>query len=451
MRLSLQGIGATLTATDGYTKVVSIVPGGPADKNGQLQAGDRIIAVAQGDELAEDVIDLPLNKVVRKIRGDKGTKVRLLVLKESQSTPKEIVIVRDEVKLEEKSVQDDAMTIKVDGADFNIAYLKIPSFYADFDAISKGKKDARSTSNDVKRIIDTLLKSHNIGGVVLDLRNNGGGSLDECIKLTGLFIKEGPVVQVKERQGITVQKDTDGGKMYDLPLLVMVNKTSASASEIFSGAIQDYGRGIIVGNDRTHGKGSVQNIISLKRTLRRLKDYEPGALKFTMAKYYRVTGKSTQLKGVTADFIFPSYLDHLDIGEAELEHALKWDEIRSSKFKVSRFKVAQYLDALKVNSAKRLDGNKAYQHMLTNIKSFADRKKSKTLSLNKEKRLKLAAEEKLINDAFEKSLKLYDVADAEGDKRKNDLILQESLHILRDYIELSSMHNASAKAGASAK
>ncbi|MDP7399842.1 MAG: S41 family peptidase, partial [Lentisphaeria bacterium] len=315
MRLRLQGIGATLTYKDGYTEVVSIIPGGPADQQGALKPGHKIIAVGQGDGEMMNVINMQLNKVVRQIRGAKGTKVRLSVIESLHSTPKTISIVRDEVKLTEGEAKGEVHKVELtDGRFINVGVIDVPSFYADFDALKRGDSDAKSTTADVQRLIDEMVEKDEIAGIIIDLRSNGGGSLEEAISLSGLFVPSGPIVQVRRVGGIVdVREDSDDGFAYDLPMLVMVNQLSASASEIFSGAIQDYQRGLIVGSVGTHGKGTVQTVLKLDR-MRSFRDKKPGAIKFTMAKFYRVTGASTQKKGIAPDIAFPSFLDHMELG-----------------------------------------------------------------------------------------------------------------------------------------
>lgn len=394
MRLRLQGIGATLTYKDGYTEVVSIIPGGPADQQGALKPGHKIIAVGQGDEEMMNVINMQLNKVVRQIRGTKGTKVRLSVIQSLHSTPKSISIIRDEVKLTEGEAKGEVHKVELtDGRFINVGAIDVPSFYADFDALKRGDSDAKSTTVDVRRLIDEMVETDEIAGIIIDLRSNGGGSLEEAISLSGLFVPSGPIVQVRRVGGIVdVREDLDDGFAYDLPMIVMVNQLSASASEIFSGAIQDYQRGLIVGSVGTHGKGTVQTVLKLDR-MRSFRNKKPGAIKFTMAKFYRVTGASTQKKGIAPDIAFPSFLDHMELGEAELDHVLKWDTIQAQPLNRNFTPITPYVEELHKRSDIRLAENELYQHLVEDIAEFGKRRAEKHISLNREKRIKLREEE----------------------------------------------------------
>jgi len=437
MRLSLQGIGATLTNDDGYTKVVSIVAGGPADKDGRLKPGDRIVAVAQDDKESQDVVNVPLNKVVRQIRGKKETIVRLTVISSLDSAPREIVITRGEVKLEDSAATGELKTIKdAKGVDHNLGYVYLPGFYADWDAMRRGDKNPRAATGDVKRLVEELQAKHKIEGLVLDLRGNGGGSLQEAIKLAGLFIPTGPVVQVRDgRNKVEVHQDDDNGFVFDLPLVVMVDRTSASASEIFAGAIQDYGRGIIVGDKSTHGKGTVQTVWRLGR-YPSLRDKKPGALKFTMAKFYRVTGASTQKKGVTPDIIFPSFFDHMEVGEARLSHVMPWDEIKPQQYDDTKNNIRKFLPKVKADSAARVAKSEKMQPLFKMIKDYGIRQKDKTLTLSKAKRLAKRKEDekwtKLVTDIlFGKRRRK---SDDDKDKPRADLSLDEANRILADLI-----------------
>ncbi|NND68989.1 MAG: carboxy terminal-processing peptidase [Halioglobus sp.] len=320
MSLSLEGIGAVLQIEDEYTKVTRLVPSGPADKQGELQPSDRIVAVGQGDdgELV-DVIGWRLDEVVELIRGPKGTLVRLDVIPASAKTldtHKVITIERNKVKLEEQAAQKKVLDIKNGDETIKVGVIDIPAFYIDFDAMRRGEKDYKSTTRDVKKLLDEL-QEEEVQGIVVDLRNNGGGSLQEANELTGLFIEYGPTVQIRHssrkvwRDGKRLK-----GPYYGGPLVVMINRLSASASEIFAGAIQDYERGLVVG-DRSFGKGTVQTLIPL----------EEGQLKITESKFYRISGDSTQHRGVVPDIEFPALFNTDEVGESSLDHALNWDQI----------------------------------------------------------------------------------------------------------------------------
>ena len=331
MKLSLVGIGAMLRPDDGAAEIVRVIPGGPADQDGRLKAGDKIIAVAQDDGEPVSILHWPLYKAVRLIRGEIDSTVVLTIIPASDRSgtrTKKIDLVRAEVKLEEQAAKSEVKEIELgDGNTRRLGIITLPDFYADFDATSKNQKDARRASTDVRRLINKLTLE-GIEGLVLDLRNNGGGSLVESIDIAGLFISSGPIVQVKERGGVQVLPDADPEIDYDGPLVVLVNRLSASASEILAAALQDYKRAVIVGDKQTHGKGTVQTLMSLGGNRR-------GSLKLTTAGFYRINGGSTQLKGVTPDIVIPSYLDVMDLGEDSLKHALPWDTIRPAMYRTA--------------------------------------------------------------------------------------------------------------------
>ena len=320
MSLSLEGIGAVLQMEDEYTKVSSLVAKGPADKEGELRPSDRIVSVGQGvDGALEDIIGWRLDEVVQLIRGPKDTTVRLEVIPaKSKSTDerKVITIVRNKVKLEEQSAQKKMLEIPAGDEIIKIGVIDIPAFYIDFDAMRRGEKDYKSTTRDVKKLLQEL-EIDGVDGIIIDLRNNGGGSLQEANELTGLFIEYGPTVQIRHSSRRVWR---DGKRLkspyYEGPLVVLVNRLSASASEIFAGAMQDYERAIIVG-DSSFGKGTVQTLVPLTE----------GQLKITESKFYRISGESTQHRGVIPDVEFPSIYDTTEIGESALDHALRWDQI----------------------------------------------------------------------------------------------------------------------------
>lgn len=336
MSLSLEGIGAQLQTENDFTKIAKIIPGGPADKSGLLVANDFITGVAQGkDGEMIDVVGWRIDDVVKLIKGPKGTTVRLQILPAKtgvNGSTKEIAIVREKVKLEDQAAKKQLINYQQDGKDMKLGVVSLPSFYMDYEAYQRGDKDYRSTTRDVKRLIGEL-KADGIDGLVMDLRNNGGGSLPEAVDLTGLFIKDGPVVQVKNSTNkVDVLPDDDKEVFYGGPLVILTNRFSASASEIFAGAIQDYQRGVIVG-ESTYGKGTVQTVLDLRRFLA---DKEPvGELKLTFQKFYRITGSSTQHKGVTPDILLPSALDAAHYGESANPSALPWDVIKAASFQRS--------------------------------------------------------------------------------------------------------------------
>ena len=329
MSLSLEGIGAVLQQEDEFTRVVSLVPAGPADKSKQVFPDDKIVAVAQGLEGEMiDVIGWRLDEVVQLIRGKKDTIVRLDVIPASSTDSSEskiVKIVRNTVKLEEQSAKSEIIEVEQFGHKRKIGVIDIPAFYIDFQALQKGEKDFKSTTRDVKVLLADLM-ADGVEGVVIDLRNNGGGSLQEARTLTGLFIDRGPTVQIRSKSNrVDILNDRDIRTIYDGPLAVLVNRLSASASEIFAGAMQDYERGVIIGS-QTFGKGTVQSLLPMNR----------GQLKLTQAKFYRISGESTQHKGIIPDISFPSNFDLDSIGESTLDGPLPWDQISATSFRTKQ-------------------------------------------------------------------------------------------------------------------
>ncbi len=440
MKLSLVGIGAMLRPDDGTARIVRIIPGGPADQDGRLEAGDKIIAVAQGDNDPVSILHWPLYKAVRLIRGEKDSKVVLTIIPASDRSgtrTKKIALVRDEVKLEEQAASSEVKEISLpNGGTRKIGVLTLPDFYADFTATGKDQKNARRASTDVRRLLREMSKE-GVEGIILDLRNNGGGSLVEAIEITGQFISSGPIVQVRERKGVQVLPDADPTVEYDGPMIVMVNRLSASASEILAAALQDYKRAIIVGDRQTHGKGTVQTLMPLGD--------RKGSLKLTTAGFYRINGGSTQLKGVTPDIYIPSYLDVMDIGEDSLEHALPWDEIRPAMYR-AQAGFAPYLPALTAESEARLAANEEFQLYLARRERLKERYETKTVSLSLTERLAEAEAEKELDDI--QSGAFLDDEEDDGESVGHDLTLDETLLILSDLIDLQRLPEVEAEAPA---
>lgn len=437
MQLSFVGIGALLSEEEGYVKVEELLPGGPAEKSGLLKPSDRIIAITQEDGSTENIIDVPLQQVVEKIRGKKGTKVTLTILEASQGVnaiPKEISLVRDEVKLKDyEATGRITETMGASNKKLHIGIIDLPSFYYDFQGAHEGKQNAKSSSEDVKKILDNFIKQH-IDGVIIDLRSNGGGSLKEAIALTGLFINDGPIVQTRDQNGnVYVEDDPDTNAYYTGPLLILTNKLSASAAEIFAGAIQDYGRGIIVGDESTHGKGTVQTVLNLNDLLSRFNlGVNLGALKLTNAKFYRITGSSTQNKGVVPDIVFDSLTDYLDVGESRLEHALPWDSIKPTPY-TKYDNLDSDIMILRKKSEKRQKTNSDFMQLNTIIILYKQIKDKKDISLNEKIRWNEYLQEKQILDKEKKILKIKD----NSKNKTNDVFISECLKILSDYISLS--------------
>jgi carboxyl-terminal processing protease len=397
MSLSLFGVGAVLTSEDGYCKINELNPSGPAAKSKKFKANDKIVAVAQGTNEPVDVVDMPLGKVVEMIRGPKGTEVRLTIIPADASDPSSRVtvsVIRDQIKLEDQQAKAKIIDLPdAQGNNRRLGVIDLPSFYASFPLVgSKDKAETKSTTTDVALILKKL-KEEKVDGVILDLRRNGGGSLEEAINLTGLFIKEGPVVQIKDPNGdVQVDEDKDPSIQYDGPLIVLTSRFSASASEILAGALQDYGRALLVGDASTHGKGTVQSLNQLAPYLFTSSDSTAdaaslGALKVTTRKFYRASGSSTQLKGVIPDIILPSIDDYLEVGESSLDNPLPWDTIESANYeKLNRVK--PYLAEVSKKSAERVATGRDFDYVKEDIEQVKKVVAEKTVSLNEQQRLK---------------------------------------------------------------
>ncbi|GGC54668.1 tail-specific protease [Pedobacter quisquiliarum] len=465
MARSFDGIGARLMVENEVVKISEVIPGGPAFKSKQLNAGDRIVAVAQGNKEFEDIIGWRIDNSVSKIKGPRGTTVRLKVIPAGQdlsSKPVIIALVREKIVMEEQSAKKSVKTIQSNGKAYKIGIITVPAFYADFKAASAGDKNYKSTTRDVRLLIDSLKSRDKVDAIMMDLRSNGGGSLVEAIDLTGLFIDRGPVVQVKDMRGrIDVSQDTNPGVSWDGPFAVMVDRLSASASEIFAGAIQDYGRGIILGT-QTYGKGTVQSSIDLNKLLnpsmlQRLASLinktavvkgetapeapQLGQINLTMAKFYRVNGSSTQHKGVMPDIVFPSIYPLDKIGEDTEKSALPWDVIPRSNFNP----VAD-LSPLKtelVNRHKaRMEKSTDYKLLVQDIEDMQKRDKETSIILNQAKlkaeRDSLEAKSLERTNLIRTSRGLAPLKKGEKVKKEEtyDFIEDESLKVIVDMIEM---------------
>ena len=393
----LEGIGAVLRSEDEYTSVVRLVPAGPAAKTGKIKPADRIISVGHGERgPLIDVVGWRLDDVVEMIRGPKGSKVRLEIVpdKADGEAAKVVLITRNTIELEEQAARKKLLTLRRGGQDHRIGVIEIPTFYVDFKALKQGDPNYRSTTGDVARLVREL-EAEGIDGLVIDLRNNGGGSLQEADKLTGLFIKSGPTVQVRAaRKRANVYADDDESLVWDGPLAVMVNRLSASASEIFAGAIQDYQRGVIVGG-RTFGKGTVQTLVPLNR----------GQLKITAAKFYRISGQSTQNRGVLPDIEFPDLYDVEHIGESSLEDAMKWDNIRPAAYPRSN-DIGPALGTLRTRHAERTLDNPDFVYLRTLANRIREDSENTILSLNEAERRRQKAEDDAWRLEVENTLRL---------------------------------------------
>jgi carboxyl-terminal processing protease len=438
MSLSLEGIGAQLVSDNDYTKIVRIVPGGPAEKSNMIHVNDLITAVAQGtDGEMVDVIGWRLDEVVKLIKGPKGTTVRLMVLPAETGvtgSAKELVFVRDRIKLEDQEAKKKIMNLQSNGKNLKLGVISLQGFYMDFEAAQRGDSNYVSTTRDVKRLISEMKPEH-IDGLVIDLRNNGGGSLTEAIDLTGLFIKQGPVVQVKNSANqVDVLQDHDKQEFYSGPLVILTNRFSASASEIFAGAIQDYQRGVIVG-ETTYGKGTVQNVIELNRAMPYYK--EPlGELKLTSQKFYRVTGSSTQHKGVSPDIKLPSALSADQYGESASPSAMPWDVINGTSFQKTSDVTSKTLSGLNLAYQERLKDDPSLKHYLAEMEDLRKSMAQTRLSLNESKRKEEIAEadrKKALYDKMNVKITKEGLPD-DNVLKMDDEYLRESLLILADLV-----------------
>jgi carboxyl-terminal processing protease len=490
MNLSLFGIGATLRGEDGYCKIYELVPGGPAARSGLLKPGDRIVAVGQADQKPVDIVDMPLTDAVKLIRGPKGTSVRLTLIPAGaadESARKIITLVRDEVKLEDQQAKARIVDFpQKNSSPLRLGVIDLPSFYGGYDR-RPGVRPSSATA-DVAKLIRKLEAEH-IQGLILDLRHNGGGSLEEAITLTGLFIHEGPVVQTRELDGRTdIGADTDASELYDGPLVVLTSRFSASASEILAGALKDYGRALIVGDKSTFGKGTVQSVVPLAKLMdqnRLAHSVDPGALKVTIRKFYRPSGASTQLKGVAADIVLPSLSDASDVGEVELKDPLPWDQVPPSDF-TREDHVNPFRHDLQDRSAARVAGDKDFAYLREDIAQFKKSLATKTVALNEADRRQEKAEAKAREESrrqeraarkesqptsYEITLKNANnpglpapttavsspvaklpaspadqAEEAEASIPQTDLILSESERILADYVAMLHPHSSVAVA-----
>ena len=445
MRLNLDGIGAALSPEDGMTIVQKIIPGGAADKHGKMKPDDKIVSVGQGDtgEMV-DVIDMKLNDVVKLIRGHAGTIVRLGVIPAGETAIEEYKITRARIELKDSEARGDVVElespkqasseIQTEGK-HKVGVINLPSFYMDMNAARTGTTTFKSTTRDVGRILDDF-KTKNVDVVVLDLRNNGGGSLTEAINLTGLFIDYGPVVQVKDADGrVQHYDDLDRGMKWSGPLVVVTNRFSASASEILAGAIRDYRRGIVVGDESTHGKGTVQSLLDLGQQLFNAPDPPNyGALKITMQQFYLPSGDSTQKRGVPANIVLPSMTSQFDRGEADLDYAIDFDQVDSAMFTKFDMITPEIIGELQSRSDVRRKSSEDFAKLLKKITRYREQKDRKYVTLNEEQFLK--EREELDSEREEEKL-IEDQMDP-GNKPVIDrnFYFDEVLNVSLDYVEL---------------
>jgi carboxyl-terminal processing protease len=438
MKLELDGIGASLRAVDGYTVVQNIIPGGAADKQGDLKPEDKIVGVGDGPNgPIEDIVDMKLNDVVKKIRGKRGTIVRLEIDPADNSERKTISITRDRIELKDSEARSEVIERgkKADGTPYRLGIIQLPSFYMDMDGARLGVDGFKSTTRDVRRLLEEF-KKQNVDAVVVDLRWNGGGSLTEAVNMTGLFIDNGPVVQVKGPDGRTQPyKDPESGLVWEGPLVVIINKFSASASEIFAGAIQDYRRGIVIGDHATHGKGTVQQLYDLDNKLFAFSGRSPkmGALKLTIQQFYRPGGDSTQNRGVVSDVELPSLTTHLDVGESDLDYALKFNRVDALPHDVYHMVSGAIIDGLRTRSQQRIAQSEYFTKANKQIQRYEEQKDRKTITLNKEKFL---AERKELDSEKEQEELFDNMTDPTRPVYEMDGYGQEAIDITVDYLDL---------------
>lgn len=445
MSLSLQGIGAQLVTEGEHTMVYRIIPGGPADRSRELWANDKIVGVGQGvDGKMVDVVGMRLDDVVQMIRGEKGTTVRLEIIPAEAtagSPPKKLTLVRDKIVLTDREAKSDTLEITHDGHTYRIGVVSLPTFYSDMAAQARDDKNYKSTTRDVRQKIEELKKA-GIDGLIIDLRYNSGGALQEAVELTGLFIDNGPVVQVRNSDGsVKVLKDHDNDVAYDGPLAVLVNRRSASASEIFAAAIQDYDRGLVLG-DQTFGKGTVQQLISLDRYIPTA-EAKLGQIKLTTAKFYRIAGGTTQHKGVLPDIQFPPDPGDSEIGESAERNALPWDQIQPTGF--TRWNlVSQFLPQLRTKSQQRTAKNPEFRFREEDLTRYQRERAKTAISLQESRRLKereATEEENLMIENKRRAIRglppLKKGEKAPTIENAPDPLLEESGHIVCDLLLLS--------------
>lgn len=437
MSLTLCGVGAVLSMDDGALKIVEVMPGGPVDRDGRIKEGDKIVGVKQGDGEMEDVMWQPMKKSIRKIRGKKGTRVTLDIIPRSDpsgTTKKQIELVRDEIKLEDQAATGRVERVTLNGHTSKIGYIYLPGFYGTMDK-KPGEEGFRSCSMDVARYIADF-NAEDVDGLVLDLRGNGGGSLREAVMLSALFVPQGPVVQIRDIRTVGCLPIPPGNPVaFKKPMIVMTDRASASASEIVAGHLQDTGRAVIVGDNRTHGKGTVQTVMGLGPD-------KYGSCKITTARFYRIDGRSTQVEGVGADIHLPSLLDSLDIGEDKLPNALPFSRIAPADYALC-WNMHKYVPALKAASEKRLKDNERYIKHIANVKGMKEISEREEVSLERSvRKLQMAAD---------RELRELDDAETEDDdeetaskkrrkrneRKKDDVILDETFNVLMDLIRMN--------------
>jgi carboxyl-terminal processing protease len=439
LQLKLEGIGAQLQDQDGKTVVAKVVPGGAAEKHGKLRKDDQIIAVGQETSTETvDIVGMKLNDVVQLIRGDAGTVVRLDVIPAGTNETVTYEITRAKIELEDEAAHGEIFEVgsKPDGTPVKVGVVDLPSFYLDMQALQNGATKPRSATTDVRKILEDF-KAKKVDSVVLDLRRNGGGSLIEAVDLTGLFIDRGPVVQVMNYENqIDVHVDKNRGTAWDGPLVVVISKFSASASEILAAAIQDYQRGLVVGDEATHGKGTVQSLQDVGEEVNRVYPPNMGALKITVQQFFRPNGESTQKRGVLSDIVLPSVTNHMDVGESNLDYAIDFRKIPRVDIVSSRLVNNDMVSSLRKNSENRISQSDDFAKELKRIDVYRQRKERKTVTLNEQKFIE---EGKEFNADQEEQDRLEEQLNADN-KIKRDFYLDEVMAIAREYYDSLKQH-----------
>ena len=435
--LNYEGIGAELDQKDGIATIRRIIPGGAAERAGELKANDQIISVGQGDDgEMVDVFKMKLEHIIDMIRGKEGSIVRLGVIPEGATEMRVYDITRARIELADSSAKGEILEhgTKPDGTPLRMGVIDLPSFYLDMDAARQGDENYKSSTRDVRRLLEEF-QAEGIDAVVLDLRRNGGGSLTEAIGITGLFIDRGPVVQVKDSVGkVEVQSDVEPGAAWEGPLVVLTSRFSASASEILAGAIQDYERGLVVGDESTHGKGTVQSLVEVGPSILKYDSaLNLGAIKITMQQFYRPNGDSTQNRGVLADVVLPSLTMHISQGESELDYAVEFDQVPTARFQKLGMTTPEMLAKLNELSSQRRGASSEFQSLLEKIARYKEDVARKTMPLQEEKFLELRKQA----DAEKTAREQFDTLEREGEsKMKRDFYMNEVLAIAADYVRL---------------
>jgi len=446
LHLSLEGIGASLQSEDGYAVVKEIVPGMAADKDGRLQPEDKIVGIQKENGEEIDLVEKKLSDVVRFIRGPRGTKVRLIVQPAGTKDRKIYELTRQKIELVDQHAKGQVIEAKADdGKAYKVGVIALPAFYGDTTAVLNQDPEAVSATEDCRKLINGF-KKNGVDAVMLDLRGNGGGLLEEARTLSGLFINRGPIVQVKDATGVKHIDDNDSGAVWTGPLVVLIDHLSASASEIFAGVIKDYSRGLIIGDSSTFGKGTVQSIVPINERLRRGDDIpQLGALKLTIQQFYRVNGESTQVKGVPPDIHIPSIRDQLDLGEGKMDNAMKFDKVNELRHDVFGRVNPELIQKLESRSLDRRKANPKFQKQEERIAKFAERKARHSISLNEAKfRAEYVPDDELTKDEEKPKSKGARKRHAEHPAWESDFYNDEVVKIVADYLSLGSQALANA-------